>query len=258
MTEKFNILITIKFCLTFLLLSSITSQVANAKELIIGFTYDIPPYIADNATSGLEIDIVRDALKYKGHTFKPQQFSYGELDYVVQQKGLDGAAAVQKTDDGTFYSENFIAFRNYAFTKKSAGITINSVADLKGKTIVAWQDAYKDLGPEFEALFSPSVELPYRNKYREIPDQAKQVAMFWNSEAEVIVIDESIMLWFTKHLANKSGSIQDLVYHNIFGDKTQFRVSFKDQQVRDDFNEGLKYIHEKGIYQQVIDKYLKD
>ena len=77
MTEKFNILMTIKFCLTFLLLSSITSQVANAKELIIGFSYDIPPYIADNATSGLEIDIVRDALKYKGHTFKPQQFSYG-------------------------------------------------------------------------------------------------------------------------------------------------------------------------------------
>jgi len=48
MTEKFNILITIKFCLTLLLLSSITSQVANAKELVIGFTYDIPPYITED------------------------------------------------------------------------------------------------------------------------------------------------------------------------------------------------------------------
>ncbi len=66
------------------------------------------------------------------------------------------------------------------------------------------------------------------------------------------------MLWFTHHLANKSGGIQDLVYHNIFGDKTQFRVSFKDQQVRDDFNEGLKYIRENGTYQQIFDKYLKD
>ena len=135
---------------------------------------------------------------------------------------------------------------------------INRVADWKGKNIVDWQDADKDLGPEIESLFSPSVELPYKNKYKEIPDQAKQVAMFWNSEAEIIVIDESIMLWFTKHLPNKVGNIEDIVYHNIFGDKTYFRVRFNAHQVRDDFNEGLKYIHEKGIYQQIIDKYLKN
>lgn len=257
MTGEYSILITIKFCITFLLLSSVTSPLANAKELLIGFTYDIPPYIAEKATSGLEIEIAREALNHKEHTFKPKQYSYSQLDVAVTQKGMDAAAAVQKKDDGTFYSDNFIAFKNYAFTKKNSGITINGIADLKGKTIVAWQDAYRELGPEFETLFSPTVEMPYIKKYVEIPDQAKQVEMFWNNEAEVIVIDESIMIWFTKNLPNKTGPVEELAYYNIFGDKTEFRVSFKDQKIRDDFNEGLKYIREKGTYQQIFDKYLK-
>jgi len=94
--------------------------------------------------------------------------------------------------------------------------------------------------------------MPYIKKYVEIPDQAKQVEMFWNNEAEVIVIDESIMIWFTKNLPNKTGPVEELAYYNIFGDKTEFRVSFKDQKIRDDFNEGLKYIREKGIYQQIF------
>ncbi|NIP37847.1 MAG: hypothetical protein GWO07_02205 [Candidatus Dadabacteria bacterium] len=71
---------------------------------------------------------------------------------------------MQKEDDGTFYSDYFIWFKNYAFTKKVAGISINSISDLKGLSIVAWQNAYKDLGPEFEALFSPDVKETYRLK----------------------------------------------------------------------------------------------
>lgn len=247
----------IKYYLAAIVLTLIVNPTANAKELVIGFTYDIPPYIIKDATSGMEIDIVRDALKHKGHTFKPKQYSYAELASVIQKDGLDAAAAVQKSDDGTFYSDNFIWFKNYEFTRKGTDITINSIYDLKGKSIVAWQNAYKDLGPEFEALFSPEVKEPYMAKYKEIPVQQNQVEMFWKGEADVIVIDESILLWFTKHSTTKNAKVSNLVYHDIFGDKTKFRVSFKDSKMRDDFNAGLKHIREKGIYQKIMDKYLK-
>ncbi|NIS07582.1 MAG: amino acid ABC transporter substrate-binding protein [Candidatus Dadabacteria bacterium] len=81
--------------------------------------------------------------------------------------------------------------------------------------------------------------------------------MFWESKVDVIVIDESIMLWFTKHSSNNDAKVRILEYHDIFGVKTKFRVSFKDSKMRDDFNEGLKHIREKGIYQKIMDKYLK-
>ena len=42
--------------------------------------------------------------------------------------------------------------------------------------VLAWQNAYLDLGDEFKALFSP--KSPHRKKYREIANQNKQVEMF--------------------------------------------------------------------------------
>lgn len=246
--------VTLILLLTILFISA--SPKANSRELSIGFTYDIPPYIIDNASKGIEIDIVRKALEYKGHIFKPEQFSYSELDFVVTKNGLDGAATVQGKRDGTYYSDNYIAFRNYAFTKKESKLNINNISDLKGRSIVAWQGAYKELGPQFESFFSPNTDHP-KTKYREIANQSKQVEMFWNNEADVIVIDEYIMIWFTRHLPKSIGSVDDLVYHIIFGEKTQFRVSFKDKAIRDDFNEGLKFLHSNGIYKKILNKYLQ-
>jgi polar amino acid transport system substrate-binding protein len=235
----------------------VLSPKLQAAELTIAFSVDTPPYAMEKANSGIEIEIVRAALKHKGHSFKVRQMSYRQLDDAVTEKGMDAAATVLKKDDGTYYSENYIIFKNYAITRKSSGIKIDRVAVLKGKSIVAWENAYKDLGPEFESLFSPTVELPYRKKYREIADQAKQVEMFWKKEAEVIVIDKSVMLWFTKQLGEKVGTPEELVYHKIFPEKTEFRIGFKNKQIRDDFNAGLKQIRENGVYQKIYDKYLK-
>lgn len=256
MKNKLISLLQITSCALFTFLLLTTTNYSDDKDLVIGLTYDIPPYIIDHASYGIEIDVIREALKYKGYSFKTKQYSYGQLTDVVTKVGLDGAGPVEKKDDGTYYSDYFIAFKNFAFTKKVSKLQINSIGDLKGKSIVAWQNAYRDLGPEFESLFSPNATSPDKN-YREIADQAKQVEMFWNGEADVIVIDEYIMIWFTNHLDNHSGSVDDLVYHNIFSDKTQFRLSFKKEEIRNDFNEGLKNIHDNGIYQQILDKYLK-
>lgn len=230
---------------------------ARADNLLIAFTLDTPPYVMDNARSGIEIDIVRAALKPKGYTFSVRQMPYGKLPDAIAKNGVDAAATVVKMDDGTYYSENYISFKNAAITKKSAGMKIDSIADLKGKSIVAWQNAYEDLGPEFQALFSPKVKEPYRAKYREIANQKKQVEMFWKGEADVIVIDESVMLWFTKELAQKVDTSAALVYHKIFPAETLFRISFKRERVRDDFNAGLKEIRASGLYQKICDKYLK-
>ncbi|MEZ6072554.1 MAG: transporter substrate-binding domain-containing protein [Pirellulales bacterium] len=228
-----------------------------AEELEIAFTLDTPPFVMDDATRGIEIDIVRAALEPRGYTFSVRQMPYGELPTAVTKHGLDAAATVVRADDGTYYSDNYVTFRNAAITKRATGIEINSIADLKGKSILAWQNAYEDLGPEFAALFSPDVKAPYRAKYREIADQREQVAMFWKGEADVIVIDDTIMQWFTNELSDTLDTSAPLDRHQIFAAKTPFRISFKSEQVRDDFNAGLKQLRESGAYQKIYEKYLQ-
>lgn len=233
-----------------------TVSVAWAKHLKIAFSYDIPPFVIDNATRGIEVDIVSEALKHGGHTFEVLQCSYRRLQIAVSEMGLDGAAAVRQSEDGTYYSDYFIDFKNFAITRKKDNITINSVADLKGKYIFAWQNAYRDLGEEFHALFSPYVTAPYRKKYKEIAIQKDQVESFWRGRGGlVIVIDEAIFKWFTKQLSTQMNTTDELTYHKIFDNTTEFQVNFKDQALRDDFNRGLEHIRATGKYEEILKKY---
>ncbi len=244
-------------CLISISLMTVLAPLARAEELVIAFTLDTPPYVMDHARSGIEIDIVRGALLPQGYTFSVKQMPYGQLPRAVATDGVDAAATVIEADDGTFYSDNYITFHNAAITKRSSGLKLASIADLKGKSIVAWQNAYEDLGPEFAALFAPTVQAAYREKYQEIADQKQQVEMFWQGQAEVIVIDEAVFKWFTKELSGKVDTSAALDYHEIFPPKTKFRISFKSQQVRDAFNAGLRRLRASGEYQKIYEKYLK-
>ncbi len=242
-----------------LLILFLIASPALAKELIIAFSYDIPPYVMNNGKDGLEPEIIREALKHKGYIVKVKQSSYKRLAIAVSEMGMDAAATVRKTDDGTYYSDNFISFENYAITKKRSGIILNSILDLKGKSIVTWQNACRELGPIFASLFSPDVnkDLSYQKDYHETPVQKDQVRQFWSDRSEVIVIDKAIFIWFTKHMGKETPVVDKIVYHEIFPIPTEFQVNFKSRQIRDDFNKGLKHIRETGSYQQILDKYLK-
>ena len=229
-----------------------------AKQITVAFTDDIPPFIMEKATQGLEVDIIQAALKHKGHAIKTTlQCPYKRLENIVARKGADAAASVRQRDDGTFYSDNFIAFENYAITQKKSHITLGSITDLKGKTIFTWQNAHRDLGPVFASLFSPAVTAPYIRRYHEIGVQEGQVRMFWRDSSSVIIIDKSIFIWFTKKYAPQAIADDQIVYHEIFPIPTEFQVNFESKAIRDDFNEGLQFIRKNGVYQAIFDKYLK-
>ncbi|MBP7462300.1 MAG: transporter substrate-binding domain-containing protein [Candidatus Delongbacteria bacterium] len=228
-----------------------------ADRLVIAISNDIPPYVTDQSKGGIEIDIIKEALIHKGHTFNTIQCSYKELATAVKDKRADAAAGVRQMDDSTFYSDYFIQFKNVAVTKKKNKIKLDKITDLKDKSIITWQNAHRDLGPEFESLFSPSVEAPYIEKYKELPVQADQVDMFWKDQAEVIIIDEIIFKWFSKKLSGLKKPDQEVVYHYLFPEITEFQLNFKDSRIRDDFNKGLKYIRDEGIYKEIIDCYIK-
>ncbi len=245
----------IKFILFFLFLSVISN--ASADELKIGITYDIPPYIMNEGTAGLEIDILREGLKSYGYTFTTEQHSYKELETAVTKLGLDAAAGVRYLDDGTFYSDNFITFENYAISKQKADMEIATVEDLVGLNIVTWQNAHRDLGDDFAKYFSPNIKTDYIKKYHEEPDQREQVKMFWLGGADVIIIDKAIFIWLTKELSAEIDINDEPAYHKIFPLVTEFQVNFADRQIRDDFNEGLKQIRKTGIYQKIFHRYLQ-
>lgn len=222
---------------------------SETQPIRVGISIDIPPYVIDSGTSGIEVDLVREALPDTEMVFV--QMPYEQLQSAVADGRADMALAVQAFgDDAAHYSDEFVAFENFAITKKSAGLTIESIADLAGKRVLTWQEADRELGPEFEGMFAQGGT--HRGDYREFADQAEQVRAFWAAEMDVIVIDKSIFQYFTEVDGHGPGEV---VYHDVFPPVTEFRAAFRDASLRDKFNAGLAALCKSGRYAEILKRY---
>lgn len=219
-------------------------------QLRVAISVDIAPYVMQNGMSGIEVDIATQALP--GYQLIFIQMPYEKLQTAVAEDQADVALGVQKFKDeeGIFYSNDFIDFVNSAITKKSAGLKIENITNLADHKVLAWQDAYLELGPDFKTLFSP--DSPQRKNYVEVADQSDQVKQFWEAKADVIVIDRSIFNAISQSTGHKLSEVE---YHAIFPETTYFKASFQEPDVRDAFNAGLSKLCQSGDYAKLLKKY---
>ena len=233
-----------------LLLAGISHQaLAAAKpELLVAISLDMPPYVMHQADTGLEVDIARQALSDYSLLFI--QVPYGELQTAVRQQGVDVSLGVGEEDKEIYSSNDFITFANFAISKKADRFRIDSVADLKNHRVLTWGGAYLDLGPEFEAQFSP--QSPQRKNYIEVADQEEQVRRFWAGKGLVIVIDRNIFNYFSRKMGHDPGRVS---FHAIFPPGTHFKAGFRDAKVRDRFDAGLANLCKSGEYSKLLRHY---
>lgn len=223
-----------------------------ADQLTVGFSYAKPPFVFaeksgdTSVTNGIELDIMRQALAVKGHTFKPRYISYKRLAYELGTKRIDAAATIQPENKEFFYSDQYVYFHNFAISKRPSKLAIRSLSDLTGKRLAAWQGAAHDLGPDFEAVTKKAT------LYREFASQKQQVFLFLKDRLNVLIIDGNIF----KYWAGVHGvDVADFEFNPIFGDRTTFTVGFSSKRLRDDFNEGLRAIRKTGAYDEIYQRY---
>ncbi len=219
-----------------------------SNDLTVAVSLDIPPYVMDKAASGFEVDFMRRALA--GRNLNWLQMDYRALETAVSEKKADVAMSVQGAQPNTFYSEDYVGFVNFAISKKSDKLRIATVADMKGRAVFTWENAWTELGEDFEVQYGPgSVG---RSNYIEVADQSQQVRRFWEKPGSIVVIDRSIFDYFSE----KGGhALRDAEYHNLFPKPTRFKVGFADAALRDEFNASLKKLCRSGEYGQLLKSY---
>ncbi|MCO1335035.1 transporter substrate-binding domain-containing protein [Microbulbifer sp. OS29] len=222
---------------------------SGGTPLRVAIAGDAPPYVIDGATSGLEVDIVRQSLP--GYALEFVQMGFAETAPALKQGMVQAAVNVmKKKDDGLFYSNDMISFANYAIAKAGAGVKIGSIADLAGKKIVTWQGAPQYFGPEFKKMFGPNG--PQRQNLMQAQTARDLVAQFWKMPNAVAVVDMALF----KYYSNKMGhTMAQVDLFQVFPLLTDFRVGFRDRKVRDDFNRGLAELCSSGRYKALLKKY---
>lgn len=229
-------------------IDSSSSGSLEKESLTVAISPDIPPYILDRATNGLEVDLMK--LAFPEYELSFVQLPYDELETAVPEKKATVSVGVRQEREGAFDSIDFIAFSNVAITKKSAGIDIRKIADLGDYEVLTWQNAYLDLGDGFKTMFAPG-GVDHTN-YKEIADQEVQVEAFWKADNAVIVIDQNIFDHFSKEMGY---SLDDVEVFAIFPSVTNFKVAFADEIMCTEFNNRLRQLCRNGEYQKLLQQY---
>ena len=223
---------------------------AEKKELTMAVGLAIAPYNIPKTNSGIELDVVREALGIKGYTIVPKYVPFARRTMELLERRVDGVLTVN-TNSGieAFYSDEHLVCENVVVSLKKNAFTIETVKDLEGKSVVAFQEATVYLGEDFAAMAKKNP------KYRELAKQQLQLNLLFGDRVDAIVLDRYIFLYL-KEKNRKVDTTQPVDVAHIFK-PTPFRVAFSNEKIRDDFNEGLKKLKESGRYDEIIKGYLR-
>ncbi|QDQ29421.1 ABC transporter substrate-binding protein [Chitinimonas arctica] len=222
----------------------------------MAFGEKIPPFCFPQTNSGIELEIIGEALSYRGHVLKPEYFPFARVPIAFKNRLVDAAMTDLGEDLGPFgahYGDPAVFYDNVLITLKERKLQLKTPADLKGLTVISFQGAANRYPKWLDGVKKDG-------NYYEQNDQAIQVMTLDKGRYDVVLSDRSIFKYFTLQLKKNNGVVVKPVDEHRFVELNpmDYRPVFRSKLVRDDFNVGLKHLRDSGRYQAIYDKYLKE
>jgi polar amino acid transport system substrate-binding protein len=228
--------------------------VARTGEVSMAFGEKIPPFCFPETDSGIEVEVMREALAFRGHVLKPHYYSFARIP-VAFKSGEVGAAMTDLGEDmtewGAHYGDPAVFYDNVFISLKDRKLSIKRPEDLRNLTVIAFPGAAKRY-PEWLN------EVRRQGHYYEQNNQALQVLTLNAGRYDLVLSDRNIFKYFTLMLKlNKDFHPKPVVEHNFVKfNPLDYRPIFRDPKIRDDFNAGLKQLKDSGRFNAIYQKYL--
>jgi len=237
-----------------MLISTLFSSLSRAKEILMAFSQDIPPYIFQKHDKGIEIDIIAAALAYKGHTLKPFYFPLGRVPIAFKNRLVNAAMGdmgIELSSHGGFYANPAVIYDNVFITLKSRNIVIEQPSDLDPLSVVSFQGANKRYPKWLKKVHD-------EGRFYGISDQLTQVKLLHYRRYDVVLSDRYIFRYFVKQMKLMDVLDVEEVDERKFttNNPENYRPVFRDKNVRDDFNLGLKKLKESGELEKIYNNYM--
>ncbi len=215
----------------------------------IAFNNALAPFAIEATAKGIEIDIVREALRRQGCKLVPVFLPFVRFEYALKEHKVDGVATINaRSGIRAAFSDVYIEYHNVAVTLASRRLPINGIADLKGLKVIAFPGASRSLGEEFQRF---TLNNPY---YSEDQKQLSHNRLLYNGGVDVAIAERSIFAYLDRTLGDSKFPERKLpvVLHPLFA-ANQYQVGFRDPALRDRFNLGLSSLSKedvKGIHER--------
>lgn len=227
-----------------------------AADVSMAFGERIPPFCFPETNSGIEVEVMREALAYRGHVLKPKYFPFMRVPVAFKAREVDAAMSDLGTDlqaDGAFYGDPGVFYDNVFISLAERKLVIRQPEDLRGLTVIAFVGAAK----RYPEWLNP---VKAAGHYFEQNDQALQVLTLHKKRYDLVLSDRNIFKYFSAQVERTEGMLLGPVNEHSFVklNPMDYRPVFRDAKVRDDFNAGLAAIKKSGHFKAIYQKYLGD
>lgn len=225
-----------------------------ASEVSMAFGDRIPPFCFPESDSGIELEVIGEALALHGHVLKPSYFPFARVPLSFKNRKVDAAmtdGGEDLTPYGAYYGDSAVVYDNVLISLASRKLDIKSPADIKGLTVISFQGAAK----RYPEWLAPVVAA---GNYFEQNDQGIQVRTLDLGRYDLVLSDRTIFKYFSRQHQYETGKELHPVEEHAFTkvNPNDYRPLFRDPKIRDDFNAGLKQLKASGRFQKIFDKYL--
>lgn len=241
------------FILAISLLSSFSCLAG--KKITIACGDALAPWVMPAKDNGIIISLLRESLEPAGYDIEMFYFPYARRIKSYQFDDMDAVCdikpktiALEKLEG--FLSDEAYAYENFAYALKKHHFNFTHLKDLVSHSIMSWQGAAKHLGSDY-------AEMAKNNPlYRENNSQELQIELLFLGRFDVIQLDQNIFDYYRLKVASETtiDTSQLVDKFPLFG-KSPNSILFREEQIRDAFNKGLKALKQSGRYDEIFSLY---
>lgn len=240
-------------CLLLPLLCAPMALGAQPRELRMAFGEHIPPFCFPQTASGIEVDVFREALAHRGIQLKPLFYPFARVPRAFRE-GLVDATMTDLGEDlgsaGGHYGDTAVMYDNVLISLQARALRIRQPSDLDGLSVIAFQGAHK----RFPDWLGP---LQRSGRLTEVNDQAQQVRTLMRGRYDLVLADRSIFRYFSQQIARQGETLLPVDEHVFTSPNPRdYRPVFRSPQLRDEFNEGLRWLRSSGRLRAIYERYL--
>lgn len=226
---------------------------ASAEDVVMAFGEKIPPFCFPESDSGIELEVIGEALAFKGHKLLPRYYPLARVPLEFKMGHVEAAMTdLGVGAQGGYFGDPAVLYDNLFITLSQRALKIRKPADLDGLVVVAFPGALKRYPKWLTAV-------DQAHHYFEQNNQELQVSGLNKGRFDVVLSDKNIFHYFELQLARTSLFKPKAVDMQAFtkADPNDYRPVFRSEKIRDDFNLGLAQLKTSGRYQAIYDSYLK-
>jgi polar amino acid transport system substrate-binding protein len=226
---------------------------ASAEDIVMAFGEKIAPFCFPESDSGIELEVIGEALAFKGHTLRPRYYPLARVPLEFKMAHVDAAMTdLGLGAQGGYFGEPAVLYDNVFVTLSQRGLKISKPEDLKNLTVVSFPGGLKRY-PEWLTAVDQA------HRYFEQNNQELQVAGLNKGRFDVVLSDKNIYHYFELLLNRNNLFKAKAVDMHAFTEANpdDYRPVFRSEKIRDDFNAGLAHLKASGRYQAIYDSYLK-